>query len=29
MKKRQIVQTKGSTLVIRNTSALREIASRN
>jgi CRP/FNR family transcriptional regulator, cyclic AMP receptor protein len=29
MKKRQIVQTKGSTLVIRNTAALREIANHN
>jgi hypothetical protein len=29
MKKRQIVQSKGSTLVIRNTAALREIANRN
>ena len=29
LKKRQIVQSKGSTLVIRNTSALREIANRN
>jgi CRP/FNR family transcriptional regulator, cyclic AMP receptor protein len=29
LKKRQILQAKGSTLVIRNTAALREIASRN
>jgi CRP/FNR family cyclic AMP-dependent transcriptional regulator len=29
LKKRQILQAKGSTLVIRNTSALREIATRN
>lgn len=29
MKKRQIVQSKGSTLVIRNTSALRELANHN
>ncbi|MGA9074433.1 MAG: helix-turn-helix domain-containing protein, partial [Candidatus Sulfotelmatobacter sp.] len=29
LKKRQILQSKGSTLVIRNTSALREIANRN
>ncbi len=29
MKKREIVQTKGSTLVIRNTAALREIANHN
>jgi len=29
MKKQQIVQTKGSTLVIRNTAALREIANHN
>jgi CRP/FNR family transcriptional regulator len=29
MKKREIVQTKGSTLVIRNTAALREIAEHN
>jgi CRP/FNR family transcriptional regulator len=29
MRKRQIVQSKGSTLVIRNTSALRELANHN
>jgi hypothetical protein len=29
MKKRQILQSKGSTLVIRNTAALREIANHN
>ena len=29
IKKRQILQSKGSTLVIRNTAALREIASHN
>ena len=29
LKKQQIVQTKGSTLVIRNTAALREIAHHN
>jgi len=29
MKKQQIVQTKGSTLVIRNTAALKDIANHN
>jgi CRP-like cAMP-binding protein len=29
MKRRQIVQSKGSTLLIRNTAALREIANHN
>jgi hypothetical protein len=29
MKRRQIVQSKGSTLLIRNTAALRDIANQN